>query len=113
MNRCWKIALRVLLAFVILIGLFYLEEDLRGARVWKKTQEELKAKHEPLTIAEITPAPIPDDQNMAAAPIFREIYELPKERELEARIHTLDISHKGPSGTVHINMTGYDIGAPY
>ena len=65
------------------IALFYAEEDWRGAREWSQAETELKAKGEPLTMEEVVPPPVPDDQNVAAAPIFAELFQ--KDAE-EARL---------------------------
>ena len=76
-----KKLLRILpLAAVVLatlIALFYAWTDWAGARRWKSVEAALRAKGEPLTIAEIEPAPIPDEINLAAAPIFAEISRAP------------------------------------
>ena len=64
------------LAFpVTLVVLFYVEENWRGARTWNRTIAELKTKGYPTTIAETIPSPIPDENNIAAAPIFAELYD--------------------------------------
>jgi len=60
-------------ALATLIALFYAWTDWAGARRWKSVEAALRAKGEPLTIAEVEPAPIPDEINFAAAPIFAEI----------------------------------------
>ncbi len=77
----------VLLAFVVLIALFYAEEDWRGAREWARVEKELRAKGERLTLDELLPPPVPDDQNVAAAPIFKELFPDNK----EARIFKLKL----------------------
>ncbi|MDD5199205.1 MAG: hypothetical protein PHC88_05325 [Terrimicrobiaceae bacterium] len=68
-----RIALVGLAAAATLLVLFYAWTDWAGARRWKAVEAGLRAKGEPLTIAEIEPQPIPDAMNFAAAPIFAEI----------------------------------------
>jgi hypothetical protein len=59
-------------ALATLLALFYAWTDWAGARRWKSVEAALRAKGEPLTIAEIEPSPIPDEINFAAAPVFVE-----------------------------------------
>ncbi len=84
-KKILRLALALTALLATLVVLFYVYENWRGARAWKQTEARLKALGEPLTIAEITPDPIPDEMNFAAAPIFAEIFEKPKEeRRIEA-----------------------------
>jgi hypothetical protein len=59
-----------LIAFVTLIAMFYSEEDWRGARAWQEAQATYKKAGESLDYARFIPPPIPDDQNLAALPLF-------------------------------------------
>ncbi len=70
------------LFFATFIALFYAEEDWRGARDWTRVEKELRAKGEPLTLDKILPASIPDNENVAAAPIFKELWTNPKNARL-------------------------------
>ncbi len=72
-KRLLRMALLGLAAVATLVAFFYAWTDWSGARHWKAVEAELRAKGEPLTIAEIEPQPIPDELNFAAAPIFAEI----------------------------------------
>jgi hypothetical protein len=76
-KKTLRILLFAALAFATLLALFYAWTDWAGARHWKAVEAALRAKGEPLTIAEIEPAPIPDEINFAAAPIFAEIARTP------------------------------------
>jgi hypothetical protein len=53
-----------------LIALFYAEEDWRGARALRMAEEEYKNAGHSLDFAHFIPPPIPDDENLAALPIF-------------------------------------------
>jgi hypothetical protein len=67
-----KILLRRLLPFflglVVLIALFYAEEDWRGKRAWENCKRELEARGEVLDWKAYIPPPVPDDQNFFKAP---------------------------------------------
>src|SRR5277367_1685319 len=63
--------LKFLLWTATLIILFYAEEDWRGARMWAATKAEWEAKGESFDYNKFIPAPIPDDQNLGAIPLFK------------------------------------------
>jgi hypothetical protein len=63
--------LKFVLGAVTLILLFYVEEDWRGARAWAATKAEWEAKGETFDINRLAPPPVPDDQNLAAIPLFK------------------------------------------
>ena len=58
------------LTLTTLVALFYAEEDWRGARAWAAAKRELQAKGESLEWSDFIPPPVPDDQNLAMAPLF-------------------------------------------
>lgn len=60
----------VLLALVFVLGLFHLEENQRGARIWADAQRELRAKGEFLEWSHFIPPPIPAAQNLAFSPFY-------------------------------------------
>jgi hypothetical protein len=61
---------KFVLAIVTLIILFYVEEDWRGAHAWATTKAEWEAKGETFDYQKLVPPPVPDDQNLAAIPLF-------------------------------------------
>lgn len=74
----WRTLRRLLIgvaAIVTLIALFYTEENLRGKWAWERTQRDLQARGERLDLNAFIPAPVPDAQNLALAPLFKPIYE--------------------------------------
>lgn len=77
------------------IALFYAWTDWHGARQLKSALAMLEAKHEPILVEDFIPAPIPDERNVAAAPIFKEIFTLKQDARLEKLIlpWQLDIRH--------------------
>jgi len=56
------------IAFVILV---YVEEDWRGAREWAATKAKWEAKGETFDYSKFIPPSVPDDQNLAALPLFK------------------------------------------
>jgi hypothetical protein len=63
--------LKFVLGAITLIIFFYVEEDWRGARAWAVTRAKWEAKGESFDYAKFIPPPIPDDQNLAALPLFK------------------------------------------
>src|SRR5215469_1406069 len=64
----WK-KCRSFVVFLLLITIFYVEEDVRGKWAWSKFKREWEAKGETLDRAKFIPPPVPDDQNFALTPI--------------------------------------------
>ncbi|HKW28478.1 MAG TPA: hypothetical protein VJT54_04020 [Verrucomicrobiae bacterium] len=62
--------------FVTLIALFYVEEDWRGKHDWGKFQHEWEARGVRFGAGSVIPAPVPDDQNFAMAPVFDTVDKL-------------------------------------
>ncbi|HEV2438016.1 MAG TPA: hypothetical protein VG077_18635 [Verrucomicrobiae bacterium] len=62
--------------FVTLIALFYAEEDWRGKHDWDQFKHEWEAKGVQFNPASVIPAPVPDDQNFAMAPVFDAVDKL-------------------------------------
>ena len=60
-----------ILTVIVLIVLLYVEEDWRGAHAWAATKAEWEAKDESFDPKTYYPPSIPDDQNLAALPVFQ------------------------------------------
>jgi hypothetical protein len=58
--------------FILLVVIFYAEEDWRGKIAWENCQRELAAKGESLNWKSFIPPQVPDDQNFFAAPKMQE-----------------------------------------
>jgi hypothetical protein len=69
-----KWLLRAGAALMILIALFYLEENWRGKHAWGNYKHEWEAKGEKFDFASFIPPPVPDDQNFALTPIVASGY---------------------------------------
>jgi hypothetical protein len=63
--------LKFVLGLIVLVNLFYVEEDWRGARAWAITKARWETKGESFDYSSFIPPPIPDDQNLAAIPLFK------------------------------------------
>jgi hypothetical protein len=65
----------VFLGLVLLVALFYAEEDWRGKRAWEKCKRELEAKGVVLDWEKFIPPPVPKDQNFFKAPKMTEWFQ--------------------------------------
>ena len=63
--------LKFVFAVIALIVLFYVEEDWRGARAWAATKAKWEAKGESFDYNKFIPPLVPDEQNLAAIPLFK------------------------------------------
>ncbi|MEI9999853.1 MAG: hypothetical protein WDO13_12195 [Verrucomicrobiota bacterium] len=81
-NRPWLWIFLILLfhavTLVIIVLLFYAEEDWRGAHLLTKTKAAWQARGESFDPGHFLTAAVPDGLNLAAAPLFKMQYE-PKE----------------------------------
>src|SRR5690349_19447799 len=72
----WQLARRLLVGAVIfatVVATFYIVENWRGRRALNRLHAEMRANGEPVSSAEMVPAPIPDEQNFAKAPLWQEV----------------------------------------
>ncbi len=71
--------IRIILLFcacLIALGvLAYIEEDVRGRIAWKHYKQEREAKGDSFELKSIVPAPVPDEENFAALPMFKELFQ--------------------------------------
>ncbi len=61
--------------FVTLIALFYAEETWRCCHGWAKDKRQLIAQGAKLDFHEFIPPPVPDEQNFAATPLLRPLFD--------------------------------------
>ncbi|MCX6996828.1 MAG: hypothetical protein NTV49_07025 [Kiritimatiellaeota bacterium] len=74
MKTLLKVLLWLVLALVALVAIYHAEEYIRGRYLWERHLRELAVQGDSLDIRKLAPPPIPNDGNMAAAPIFAELY---------------------------------------
>lgn len=60
---------------VMLLGLFYAEENWRGERAWENCRRELVAKGVELEWLKFVPPPVPDEQNFAMTPFLSPLFD--------------------------------------
>jgi hypothetical protein len=65
MKTRWKILLGAVIFLAIFIGVWLLDAHVQPENVVEAYKKELRAKGEKLTLKEITPPPVPDEQNSA------------------------------------------------
>ena len=77
-----KIRYRVLLVLVAVTSVtggmvvaWYSWQNYQGNRAWDETRRNLEARGETLTLAPFIPPPVPDDENLAFAPLFVRLYQ--------------------------------------
>jgi hypothetical protein len=73
LKKILKVMAFVVVALITLIALVCVEESVRGKAAWQRNLRELEARGETLDLLKLAPPPVPDAQNMAAAPIFAEL----------------------------------------
>ena len=71
-----------LAGLVVLISIFYAEENWRGKRAWENCKHELEAKGETLDWNAYIPPDVPDYQNFFKAPRMTELFVKPSSRQL-------------------------------
>ena len=71
----WPIIRRVLITSAVVVTLvvsFYTVELVRGKWAWNNYGAEVEARGESLDIAALIPPPVPDEENFAMIPLFRD-----------------------------------------
>lgn len=94
---------------VVLVVIFYAEEDWRGARDWAACQRELAAKGETLDLRQLAPAGKPED-DLSKAPIFAPLYA--KEMVADAPIKQVDTHFHDPDFLAGPKPSRYQMDAP-
>jgi hypothetical protein len=86
--------LLAVVTLVTLVTLFYSWTNWWGARKLNAALAVLRDKNEPTRFEEIVPAPVPDADNVAAAPVFQEAFVSAK----DSRLGKLDLPWKKIAG---------------
>ncbi len=73
-RRSFQRLLAMVACLILLLCLFYLEEDWRGNRAWDHFQKTWTAQGEHFDFAHFVPPPVPDAQNFALTPIVASAY---------------------------------------
>jgi len=88
--KFFKRLLIIAVCIVTLVALFYSWTNWWGARKLNAALAMLRDKNEPTRFEEFVPPPMPDADNVAAAPIFQEVFVLEK----NSRLGKLDLPWK-------------------
>ena len=64
-----------LLGLVLVVGLFYAEENWRGQWAWNRYKRALGARGEPLKRSAVVPLEVPDDKNFAMTPLLAPLFD--------------------------------------
>ena len=67
----------IIACVVVLVVLFYVEENWRGKHAWETYKRQREAKGDSFEWSSVVPPPVPDDQNFAAIPLFAELFPKP------------------------------------
>lgn len=73
----WKTLRRLTLIFVslaTLVALFYAVENWRGKHAWNAHVRALGERHESVHLSDLTPPPVPGQENLAEAPLFLPLF---------------------------------------
>jgi hypothetical protein len=73
--RNFRRVLFVLACLIVLVILFYAEEDFRGWYAWQQFKQQEEVKGENFNHFSFAPSPVPDDQNFALTPIVASSYD--------------------------------------
>ena len=91
LRRITRWLLFIVAALITLTALFYAEEDWRGARALAAARRDLQARGESLDIHDLIPPPVPDDQNLAMAPLFVRLFQY----AVDPKTHLLTFDRSG------------------
>jgi hypothetical protein len=72
--RSWRYFIG-LLVLMILVALFYTEENWRGKRAWANYRSQLEARGELFDASAFIPAPVPMSENFAMTPLLAPLFE--------------------------------------
>ena len=89
-----KPLLLIAACIVTLVTLFYSWTNWWGARKLSASLAMLREKNEPTRFEELVPPPVPDADNVAAAPVFQELFA----SEKDSRLRKLDLPWKKMAG---------------
>jgi hypothetical protein len=72
--RSWR-HFFLLLCLLLLVALFYAEEDWRGKREWNSYKARLSARGVPMEPAALVPKPVPPSENFASTPFLAPLFD--------------------------------------
>src|SRR5580658_1880737 len=69
-----RLPLALLVSLMMMIGLWYGQEDWRGWRAWNQYRTAAEAHGESFDLAAYIPKPVPDEQNFASTPFLQSFF---------------------------------------
>ncbi|MCL1920872.1 MAG: hypothetical protein FWG50_07310 [Kiritimatiellaeota bacterium] len=72
----------VVLALAVCVALFYAVENVRGKCAWERYVRECAEQGMTLDWQAFIPPPVPDDENIAMMPIFRDLLAIPRNKRI-------------------------------
>ncbi len=78
-DRCLTEPLVVVGGLALAVSCVWNVENLRGHWALRQFESELRAKGAPVTVKEVAPPEIPDERNLAAAPMFKSMLDYRRE----------------------------------
>ncbi len=99
---------------VTLVALFYAVENWRGTHAWNKYRRTLEARGEKLDLPALAPPTVPDNQNLAMAPVLKPLFDFSQDTNgiryhdtngLE-RLRNVDIYQRGVTRDKHADLGG-------
>ncbi len=97
LKKILKVTTFVLVALVTLIVAIVVEENIRGKAAWNRHLRELEAKGDTLDILKVAPPPIPDEQNLAVAPLFAELMTASNQNQTRLALATRPLVSQMPT----------------
>ena len=99
--------LKFVLVVIALIVLLYIEEDWRGAHAWAVTKAKWEAQGETFDYLKFIPPPVPDEQNLAAIPLFELKSENPSYGSSGQYLRLLNLEKAMHQDDYHIEIPIY------
>ncbi|MEO6845645.1 MAG: hypothetical protein ABI254_00185, partial [Chthoniobacterales bacterium] len=84
----WILFLLIALVLLYVLGCTWFSWSTK--REWAQVKKELEARGEKLSLVDFVPAPIPDEENFYATPLFQEVITLPDGSKEFPRFKNLD-----------------------
>jgi len=98
----WLIIIGV--ALVLLVALFYGEENFRGAGAWHSFKQAQVAEGEKLNLSDFVPPPVADEQNFAMTPLLRVAFDYTRT--------TNGVRWRDTNALQHLSNIRFDLGSP-
>jgi hypothetical protein len=96
-----RLLLALLVWLMMMIGLWYGQEDWRGWRAWKQYRAAAEARGETFDLAAYIPKPVADEQNFAATPFIKSFFLHPNDSILTNDLYARANNNIGDTNAAH------------